>query len=413
MIKAGSPRGLTIPLPEFKVLWSEFDNENPTDEHATENIIQKYMSLSVNCHYCKSDQVKRAWGQSVARCTNCLRESHLFAQTFFGRAECIRAYSAAVWLRERGVGISKNFFAKVAEVSQSTGWEIQTKLNHLIASSMSENAMHIGSSLLQAVFTKRSSQTEARKHPRSEQDGLDPDPATSNPYHGAGTARSQPDEESWNDADRTSDYSTQFDCAAQMEDGVPFENTVVDGTENQTSMQPDNPLNSCDGTESVDATSGCESESNSLENLPFDPASLWDEDMKVVFDTLSAKPKCIDSIITDTGLPMGRVQAATAVLHLILKAIVQVSPTHYAQAGRPAAPSIAKRVAEFEQYIISVHHGISRKNVQPYMAAIWCLLDRTMWSAGSLFSKCVSMSPKSRAELRDYVSPLVVKSLPA
>ncbi len=415
MIKPGSPRGLTVPLPEFEVQWAEFLKEFPSDEHATEGILQKYFGTP-SCYYCKSEDVRRAWGRSVVSCNRCCRETHLFANTFFARAAHVRAYVAAIWLREKGIGMSMNFFSKILRISQSTGWELQTKLNHLIASCMTESAIFFSSSLLQAVFTKRSRETEAREHPRSEQDVLDQNKPQQAKDEQPGASQFQPKDETEANDERQS--NEEFEWCNEMESDGELdlcEETELDRElDSCEETELDQETDSCEETESDDDLDSCnETHPADLPLVPLDEASLWSEDVKIVFDAISSKPKSVDVIVIETGLSGSSVSGAITVLRLILKVIVAVNSTEYVRAKPAVSSEISDRIAEFVRYFQHVNHGISRKNSQPYVGALWCLLDRKMWSNGTLFKKCVEMCPKSRFELRDYVSPLILKSMPA
>jgi predicted transcriptional regulator len=54
-------------------------------------------------------------------------------------------------------------------------------------------------------------------------------------------------------------------------------------------------------------------------------------------------------------------------------------------------------------------HGISRKYLQPYVAAYWCHRDRTSWSRDALKEACFRSPQISYEQILDYVTPQAVK----
>ncbi len=337
MIKPNSPRGLSIPEPEFFVRWAEFIEKNPTNAHATENIVIELFGTDLCCYFCKRSDVTREWGSPKVKCDSCWRTTFLFANTFFEKAEHIKAYAAAVWLKEQGIGISKNRFARYLGLYPSTGNGIMTKLDHLIALFMNEDAALVPSSLLQKIFVRRSSQTAAGRHPRSEQEEID---------------------------------NEESSCSAAADSGS--------------------------GDVSADA-------------------EFADEYQRTVFDVMSSEPIDIDSVCESTGLPIGMVLSAITMLR-IDKRIREVDFDRFVRIvpAKSVSTNVPDTIPKAEEFISHVHNrGISRKNVQPYMAAVWCFLDRAFWSAGSLLKRCAKTQPKNRHEIRNYVSPPLVKVLPA
>lgn len=326
------PRGLTISEAELHRIYSDFNERHSTDEHCTEVIVKEGFK-DYCCERCKCPDVHRNWGESTLRCTRCASITHLFADTFFERVELTKAYLFAIRLKERGIGISKNRFSKLLRISGSASWELWTKLDLLIARNMPKSSELVCTGAFDAVLTKRSSETEARKHPLSEQEVLD---------------------------------------------------------------------------KKMRQKEGEASKSETASEVDAEPADEWDEAKRRVFESLSDEPTDIDWLCDRIDLPINHVLAAIAMLEI--EQIVTVNSGWVVRSTQSikgaTAPAGFECTLEFLQH---VHHGISRKQVQPYAAAFWCYKNGPSWSGGSLLELCAKSPPISRFELRSYVSPPHVK----
>ena len=119
--------------------------------------------------------------------------------------------------------------------------------------------------------------------------------------------------------------------------------------------------------------------------------STLSNDEKLVYETLSDNTVHFDHIRNATGLDIGAVSSALMMLEL--HGLSQRKPgDNYVAKTLPIRrsdiamiPGVARSIDAAANYVRIGFCGISRKNLQLYLAASWCYLDRIRWQAGGLF----------------------------
>ncbi len=76
------------------------------------------------------------------------------------------------------------------------------------------------------------------------------------------------------------------------------------------------------------------------------------------------------------------------------------TPSDYTQ-----ATSSTEEIDSVNEFIRKIHHGISRKYSQHYLALHWFLNNDSRWLPGDLFYACLRSVPISLAKILDFVSP--------
>ncbi|MBZ0187644.1 MAG: hypothetical protein K8F91_15465, partial [Candidatus Obscuribacterales bacterium] len=79
---------------------------------------------------------------------------------------------------------------------------------------------------------------------------------------------------------------------------------------------------------------------------------------------------------------------------------------------RKSSTQAYKNATRIMIFVRTYSHGISRKYLQNYAAAFWCHVDRSRWNVGSLLDACLDSEPISNSQIRNSVTPLLVKVTP-
>ncbi len=344
------PRGLTVPQWVFDQAKRDFHKEISTDVEAIEWLLKKGYGNDPRCFYCSgTDMDVREAGQRSVKCKACRKETSLFANTMFANMKKPIAYVGVFWLRERNIGASANRYKDFANVVQSTADDIYKKLAFVLMHCMNAAEPTF-------VDTKEFISLYTR---RSSQTNKEAHPSSE---------QTDLDEEEREKEEREKDESeTQKNESAQK----------------------------------------------SVDDLP--PGSEgWSEEMKKVYKTLSHVPLHTDSIIERAKLPIGTTFGSLTML-LLSKQIVDVGGDRYiaVQRAQPLSDHERNTIDQFDSYAGHVYEGISRKNVQLYLADFWAFVCRSIWTAENLVKACFSFRHIDYREIRRYVSPKIVQMLPA
>jgi hypothetical protein len=158
------------------------------------------------------------------------------------------------------------------------------------------------------------------------------------------------------------------------------------------------------------------------ESAASEPENHLSPQERRVYELLSVQDLASDELIQRTGLPAGAVSATLVMLELAglverLPGDVYTRRNGTASESPPEqSPEIAElstlgkeAVDAFNEMIRRVYSGVSRKLLQPYLAAFWCCTDRVRWSAEVLIGTCIRAGPLSYKDVLEYVSPPLVK----
>lgn len=134
---------------------------------------------------------------------------------------------------------------------------------------------------------------------------------------------------------------------------------------------------------------------------------------KCLYKLLSDIPKSYDDIIGETSLAPNAVLGSLTALELFGLAVrlpgdrfVRSGQTFSRYAFDTLDPKVISQIEWVKSAIRKFFHGVSRKNLQIYLAAIWCFFDKGRWGAGSLFERsCLGSQP----QMNKFVSPLILQ----
>ena len=143
---------------EFVLLWKQFNAEFPSEEDCIEAIYTKYNDQAMKCSFCGGSEIKREYGARTGQCTSCKKAVWITAGTFFHRMRRARPWLAAIWLIERGQGLSAGLLHRLVDIAPSTAWLLLKKLHLVINSGMVHQSDRVcePSANFIAVICKRS-----------------------------------------------------------------------------------------------------------------------------------------------------------------------------------------------------------------------------------------------------------------
>ena len=176
----------------FNEAWSQFSKLITSEEDAADAIFQSLSEdKKIDCG-CDNSVIFRQSGERFFCCRTCKRKVHFTAGTLFAGSSRLRAWLAATFFQGLGLAVSSLRLSRLLDIAQSTALNINKKVSAAIISKMDEAAPTVDARLFSQVIFKRSRQTPADEHPRSElsdqpkpepESEADPDPVSSNNAH--------------------------------------------------------------------------------------------------------------------------------------------------------------------------------------------------------------------------------------
>lgn len=356
--------------------WGQFNDRFRSEQDCLEEICTRLEQAGlVRCPFCGHEKTSRNYGQRVARCLRCCKRFSVTAGTFFHHMKAPRAWLAAILLTGQGITLSSAAFHKRAGIAQSSAHQLLTKVRMVIQNAMPDDAEIVPSGLFAQLFSRRSRQTPAGAHPQAEQREIDK-------------------------------QANEAAASAKSSDEVQEDQNGVDAPSPSPAVPSSPASNNQDSPMPTD----------SLLPLSFSPLE------QRVYELLAVEDLHFDQLTQRTGATAAQISAALTMLELegwinILPGNIyhRTSPQPYAALQEHAAAFEAlpaqsqAAVFAFESLGKRIFHGISRKLVQPYLAAFWCHVDRVTWSANTVFSACLRAGPLRYRDILAYVSPPLVK----
>lgn len=323
--------------------WPEFEELVPDDEVGLEIVFRALSMLGLVRCKCGSQAVVREESSRTFSCGACRTKVWFTAGTLFFRVKHFKAWLGAIWLMENGIGVASSRLAQLAGIAQATAHNILKKIRLLVEDCFDAEAPSISSTLFISIMTKRSRSSLPNAHP---------------------------------DAELRTVY-------AESQSADWFSRSEFEPRE--------------------DADSGFASDSERAPSAP-DPSSSssMEENEQIVFDYISYTPISFDSLCELTGLSVGIVSAALVMLELSGSIIcldgdffVRSKSSTAATAGPSeilTADALAL-IAAVHRLIWSIHHGVSFKWLQSFLAIIWFYFDKVRWNRGALLVACLKSGP--------------------
>ncbi|MFN8655330.1 MAG: hypothetical protein U0105_03235 [Candidatus Obscuribacterales bacterium] len=326
---------------------AEFNRRFPTNFHCVIELRRRATGEQDLVCQCGSGNIKIK-DDRKAECLECGEQFWLLADTFFHGIRRPRAYLLLIEMFAEGVFINTSQFQKEAQVAYSTALGIFKKLTMVIAGSMTDGA-EVPSHLFSPGFCKRSKVTPAGEHPRNEERVATP-------------------------------HLNPNLSVRQVDFLIP------------------NPVT--------------------------DESDLSDADLEVL-NVLTTDPIQFDALFERTEMSVSTLLSSLTVLELS-GFVLRLSADRYALRPEvrtnpdddtvdsdrlPVRHAILETVATILNWIKTSFHGISRKYLQNYLAAYWCLRDRATWNPGALARACIDADAISDQVILAYVSPPLVRMI--
>ncbi|HEY9777123.1 MAG TPA: hypothetical protein V6C81_25380 [Planktothrix sp.] len=338
--------------------WMEFTEEFPEEEDCLQRIFLAAREAGVACKFCGSNSLRRSREARAANCNDCGQLVWFTAGTSFHRMRNCQARLFAIWCMENSIHFSSKAFAEVTGIAQSSALNTLQKLRAIVLSEMSEAGTQLASGCFEQLFSKRSRETPARKHPSAEQEEVD------------------------------------LDCrgACQDDPSTIWDNAVKTATTNR-----------------------------GIEDHPEHPSPQSNQDFnflsdqeKGVFDLLEEKDVSSDLLLERSGLSVSELSASLTFLELA--DLIICLPGHRIRRkiqklninNVKLTDAVMSAVKQSQTCLKQIFHGISRKALQYYLAHYWCLRDRARWQSGRLLLQCMRTPPITDDDVLAYVSPAFV-----
>ena len=153
---------------ELETFVGEFEVAIPDETSARLHYFHEATSKGVAC-YCghvgkPDDELARHF-----RCEKCKKLVWVTAQTIFADVRKFRPWILVIRLMENGVKFTPHNLHELVGISVSTLNDIKRKIDSVVLSQMPEDAPTVPSGLFAALLSRRTTETPARSHPRSEQ----------------------------------------------------------------------------------------------------------------------------------------------------------------------------------------------------------------------------------------------------
>lgn len=184
----------------------------------------------------------------------------------------------------------------------------------------------------------------------------------------------------------------------------------------------------------LDSPQLLEGESNHLEFTDYDRQEIssptgngLNTNVKVILNLITSKPISFDNICINSGFAAKEVSTSLALLEL--ESHIKALPgNRYMTNSVTSNMSINSRcdqilsessrklkgyLMESEEFVKSVHQGVSLKYLQNYLALSACFRYRERWNCGKLFQTCFASKSISGSNIRAIESPGLVRIIAA
>lgn len=335
--------------------WPEFEELVPNDEVGLEIVFRALGMLGLVRCKCGSQAVTREESSRTFFCRDCRAKVWFTAGTLFFRVKHFKAWLGAIWLMENGIGVASSRLAQLAGIAQATAHNIQKKIRLLVEDCFDAEAPSVFSSLFVSIMTKRSRSSLPNAHPDAELRTMD----------------------------------------AESQSADWFSRSVFEPRD--------------------DADSGFASDSERTSSAH--DSSSMEENERRVFDYISYTPISFDSLCELTGLSVGIVSSALVMLELS-GSIISLDGDFFVRSKSSTASTTERSeilaadalalIAAAHRLIWSIHHGVSFKWLQSFLAMIWFFFDKVRWTRGTLLVACLKSGPIDANRHRDFCSSKLV-----
>ncbi len=285
-------------------------------------------------------------------CINCNVRCWLTAETLLAYKKRPKAWFTAIVLKENHIVVGSPTLGKYLVVSPSTAWKMTQTLRLVVSEEVNDNELLISSRRLIDVFNRRSRLTPAGQHPSSEQSELD---------------LKKPHQEDIEAASKS--------VAGPAPEPAP------------------------------------ETAESAVEGTPLRVQLL---------NLFSTEKISLDAMCEELKFSVGEILGALTELELD-GLIVSHFGNYFAKVAEPGDAASGEILGAFStealnatvqmamKLIGDISGGVSRKFVQLALQELWMLQDHERWPKYSLLRLCLKHPPIHAADIRNYVSPAIVR----
>lgn len=152
---------------EFAVYLDKFKSLFPSDADCLREFWRRTYKTDVAfCQFCNTSQPDFKFNKRSFKCGMCKRKNSVTAGTMFENVRLPSPWLARIWFFENKVAISSNQFSQLFKIAPSTAMNIFKKI--MLSALEALPPPDIPSSDFECVLIKRSAETPANEHPRSE-----------------------------------------------------------------------------------------------------------------------------------------------------------------------------------------------------------------------------------------------------
>jgi biotin operon repressor len=394
------------------------DRKFPQESDCREELYRRRRLASEPiCKKCGCKNFRRKPGSLSGKCLSCKTEQSLVIDTPFYKLKKPRAFLSMMILLEEGYAFNSAQFADERDIGDSSSWAMRIKINIAIANTMKyqDNVALVRSEAFASAIGRRSRVTPANEHPIAEERAM-------REACSAGGNNANTDDEDITE-------TPQQDASSATTDGDDHSG------ENAKSPKNSKNENAKTGTNLL-----IEAGANTLNGI-----------QREIYETLTDTPKSLENLIEVLGSSSGELASALTMLELE-GFVIRLAGDRYVRDTAsdksdpqqkllpkqnqmqarppilPALPTLSNQngltiannadltplIEEAIEFIRNVFQGVSRKYLQLYLADFWRVsAHRAGGIPFSIFEACCESLTTGTAEIRAFVTPLMVKMVPA
>lgn len=344
-----TPEALADPI--LIEAWDEFRACYPDKEDCLDEIVRVLLDSGLlQCQKCEKPKWKRSGGRRL-KCLGCKKKRSATAGTFFDHMRAHRAWLAAIWFAERGIILSGCTFQKLLNIAYSSARLILKRVMIAMQTPMQDDqdSLTVSTKAFIELFRRRSSETEAKQAPRTEE----------NAYSGDGEAKTNSPSPETERAQALEKISKSIEGHELAEEQLILLKTLAEESLNSDRLAsktglPIRQINACLSMMEMDGL---------CQRLPGNQFSIAS--------------------------------------HLLSGNRSEPEPSEIN--GQTLAA-----VKESNQFILKRFKGISRKDLQIYLVAHWCSVKMRQQSDRSVLKACLSLGKKTSKDMFLLVTSPVV-----
>jgi hypothetical protein len=346
---------------EIKLFIAKFKKRFPTEASLIAEVLRICKKLTPSiCEFCKSPNIENTLNPRKLKCRDCCLFTWITSGTFFHGANKLYPRVLAIHMWEAGIFISSSRFHRLVGVAQSTALLILKRISTVVKAKYAEEETQIPTSEFNEIYCKRSNETPANQHPRAEQTRLD-----------ARLAREERRRRQ-EQLDENTDEALNEAMKKALSEGSDFDE---------------------------------------------DSVRIMSSTEKAVYELIGFEPIHFDDILNALPIPLPEIAAAVSKLELSeftrrtngdFHVRIDEEELKKIREKRKALDSKKPSFDAITYFIGAIHHGISRKHIENYVAEFWCFFDKQTWANGALFEACALHAGITEKQITEDVSPAFI-----